>query len=913
MRSSTNAEEYEMADILHDPSLSLLGNGSSVNSTNDTNSDPIEDNQSVTSLLLDELETSREGDDKQTFHEDLGFQSEFANYMGITKSSSRWAWIAGFLLFGGWLTLLLIYSQLSAHDVRKSFTSHTKVEFAGENITLNPYSPSNKNLTMDVINYGKLSSLFQNVQLLEKEQYPKSSGNNGYYLTVDKKNGYCIKNHKNDEVIKLINDEQFSYRNNFFYVQDIVLNPGKSVDDINACHIVRLDSLPQWRHLSFALYWIYKPTTNDYFPIQPPTNQDLKNLFKLHFTEFSPDGKKVLFGADHDLFVLDLTDFSIQTITENGAVDFFNGKPDWVYEEEILSTDKFAWWSPDSFNIVYATLNDSEVLDYEIDYVAKPAEDIGMTFEFDDTESEINGVNQYPIRKKIKYPKVGTKIPKLSLNHYSLVMQKLEPVNIDVPFDEFILYDASFIDYDHFLVKITDRTSSKLSKQVIQISEGKSIEVEKKEGDEFGGWFDKYGSIQVVENGYVDRVVYKNRTHLAYYSDPFSSDPKMLTDSADWDVSDSAPISYNVKDKVIYTMANIKGPMDSHLIAVDLEGNMKFVLGDEKEGHFEFQTDQDGQVITLEYLGPEFQWQKIINMGELHDQENVNDYVTKVPMTSNYKQVQEQALKYNLPTKVFKTITIEGIEYKVLEILPPNFSPKTRKYPVLVNAYGGPGSQLIDKTSTFLFEDVVSAQLDCIVLRIDPRGTDGRGWEYKKYGLKNIGQWEANDVITVTSEYIKQNKKIINKDSVAIWGWSYGGFTTLKALEKDKGKTFKFGMAVAPVTNFLFYNAFYTERYMKSPKENPNYFTNSLISDIEAFKDVQRFLIMHGTADDNVHMQNLLWLLDKFNEQNIENYDVHFFTDSDHNINYHNSDIIIYDKLLHWLQDAFMGKFKNFV
>lgn len=914
MKSENNAEEYEMAEIQQDSHLSLMGVNSNAEPINEAHFDSLEDDdRSVTSLLFEELNLGIKGDQIGTFHEDLGFQSEFANYMGINRRGSRWAWIAGILMFAAWLALLLIYSQLNLRDVRKSLLSYSKVEFSGENVTLNPYSSTNKNLTMDVINYGKLSSLFQPINLLERQQYPKSSGANGYYLTVDKKNGHTVKNHKTNEVIKLINNEQFTYKNNFFYVEDIILNPIKPVDDINAYHIVKSDSLPQWRHLSFALFWIFKPSTNEFIPIQPPNNKDLKKLFKLHFTEFSPDGTKVLFGASHDLFVLDLTDFSTQTITDNGSNDFFNGKPDWVYEEEIISSDRFVWWSPDSSNIVYATLNDSQVIDYELDYVSKPAEDIGMTYEFDESGSELNGINQYPIRKKIKYPKVGTAIPKLALKHYSFKEKKLFQLKIDVLFDEFILYDASYINNDLFLIKVTDRTSSILSKQVIKISENESIEVERMNGNEFGGWFDKYASIKVVENGYVDRVVYNNRTHLAYYPDPLSSNPKMLTTSADWDISTSAPISYNIKEKIIYTMANIKGSMDSHLIAIDLEGKIHFVLGDDKDGHYNFQTDNDGQFITLEYLGPEFQWQKLLNMGELHDHEDVNEYLKRAPMSSNYKQVQIQALKYNLPTKVYKTVTIDKMEYNVLEILPPNFNPKTRKYPILVNAYGGPGSQLIEKSSSFLFEDVVSSQLDCIVLRIDPRGTDGRGWNYKSYGLKNIGHWEATDVITITSEYIRQNKKLIEEDAVAIWGWSYGGFTTLKTLETDKGKTFKFGMAVAPVTNFLFYNAFYTERYMKSPAENPNYLTDSLITDPTAFKDIKRFLIMHGTADDNVHMQNLLWLLDKFNAENIENYDVHFFTDSDHNINYHNSDIIIYDKLLHWLQDAFMGKFKNFV
>ena len=120
-------------------------------------------------------------------------------------------------------------------------------------------------------------------------------------------------------------------------------------------------------------------------------------------------------------------------------------------------------------------------------------------------------------------------------------------------------------------------------------------------------------------------------------------------------------------------------------------------------------------------------------------------------------------------------------------------------------------------------------------------------------------------------------------------------------------------MAVAPVTNWLFYDAVYTERYMGLPSENDNYNKTSRIKEFKNFDSVKRFLIMHGMSDDNVHLQNLLWLLDKFNLNNLENYDVHFFPDNDHSIYYHNSNLIVYDKLLHWLFDAFSGKFDNFV
>ena len=136
---------------------------------------------------------------------------------------------------------------------------------------------------------------------------------------------------------------------------------------------------------------------------------------------------------------------------------------------------------------------------------------------------------------------------------------------------------------------------------------------------------------------------------------------------------------------------------------------------------------------------------------------------------------------------------------------------------------------------------------------------------------------------------------------MAIWGWSYGGFMTLKTLEQDAGETFSYGMAVAPVTDWRFYDSIYTERYMHTPQHNREGYDNSSISNMTALHQNVRFLIMHGVADDNVHMQNSLTLLDKLDLAGVENYDVHVFPDSDHSIYFHNANRIVYDsKLLSW-------------
>ncbi|EGV61753.1 Dipeptidyl aminopeptidase [Yamadazyma tenuis] len=905
MTRNPPVEEYEMTDNLLSADIS---GSASVDTPTGPEAESDSDQDSVTSTIFDQLASTS---DETDFHNDEVFQTVLQQYKGVTKSPKMCLIISG-IGFLVWVVSLIVYANVSVSDITSKWKWQTTVQMSGFNVTLSPYSPQRKNLTMTSMRNGDVLPTFKYVRWLNRDQYPTSKSGAGYFMTRGPKGSYVLQNQKTAETDMFIENIQFAYENNFFYVEDVILNPARPINDPSAYHVLVTDSVRQWRHSSFALYWLYRPATDEYIPIQPANLVQSRSLIKLHFVEFSPDGQKVLFGVNHDLYVYTLETKEITTITNDGSPDIFNGKPDWVYEEEILSSDRSVWWSPDSENIVYSCINNTGVFEYEIDYYVKDANDIGMTYSLE-SEHKLNGVSQYPIKKNYKYPKPGTTNPVLGLKNFNFKSQKHTILKPRSQWSDFILYDASWIDNDHFLVKISDRTSSIQSKQVLTISTNKFKEIDEVDAAiGFGGWYDKYSTIVPVNGGYLDKIVHKNRTHLAFYETPLARAPRMLTSSSTWDVLDSAPVVYNANEQQVYTLANIKGSMDVHLIGVTLDSKVEFVLGNDKEGKYSFTSDRDGQYILLEYGGPEIPYQKIISTGDLNVHDNMNDYLSEVKMVSFYDDTKKAVDSYNLPTKVFRTIQVNHVPINVLEILPPNFNPK-RKYPLLVNAYGGPGSQSVTKNYEVGFEEVVSCQLDAIVLKIDPRGTDGYGWETKTYGLKHIGHWEPKDIITLTSEYIHKNKLAIDKEAVAIWGWSYGGFTTLKTLETDKGKTFKYGMAVAPVTNFLFYNSFYTERYMKSPKDNQNYLTESLISDYSAFKSLNRFLIMHGTADDNVHIQNSLWLLDKFNSNGTENYDVHFFTDNDHGISFHNSDVIVYDKLFHWVQDAFSGKFIDFV
>jgi len=269
------------------------------------------------------------------------------------------------------------------------------------------------------------------------------------------------------------------------------------------------------------------------------------------------------------------------------------------------------------------------------------------------------------------------------------------------------------------------------------------------------------------------------------------------------------------------------------------------------------------------------------------------------------ERLADMAKKHDLPTEIYSTVTIDGFEFQVVERRPPHFNEK-KKHPVLFFLYGGPGSQTVNKAFTIDFQSYIASSLGYIVVTVDGRGTGFIGREARCIIRGNLGYWESRDQIETAKIWAK--KKYVDSSRLAIWGWSYGGFMTLKTLEQDAGQTFSYGMAVAPVTDWRFYDSIYTERYMHTPQHNLGGYENATISNMTALHQNVRFLLMHGVADDNVHMQNSLALLDKLDLAGVENYDVHVFPDSDHGIYFHNANRIVYDKLSNWLINAFNGE-----
>jgi dipeptidyl aminopeptidase/acylaminoacyl peptidase len=657
--------------------------------------------------------------------------------------------------------------------------------------------------------------------------------------------------------------------------------------------IVSTESQQQWRYSSFAKYWLVDVKSLKVEPVYYLTKHenDVETIIplSLSYAAFSPDGKFIYFNYEGNLFLKNIENNKIIKVTEDGDLkNIINGKPDWVYEEEVLASDRAIYWNSDNSKMAFLKWNDADVPVYNL---------------------EIFKDDKYPQIHELKYPKPGFPNPKVSLYVYNLEKSKLVKVkqpeetdkNVESLGEDFIIYQTVWLNEFELLFKRTDRSSRKIQVCVYDIRNGKSSIIRSINTDLYDGWYKNNGNIFVLPNnkGYIDNVVYENHDHLSYFKDSSDAEGDIIS-SGTWDVIGGV-IGFDEIDNSIYFIGTSGNALQRQIYKIKLDDSSLIGLTALDEIHsYSLKVSKGGKWGLIKYAGPDLPSQKLVELNRLSEGSAYTDSISNF---NNAHDVATMLEGYAIPFKEYMSIQLhDGVSVNVLEVKPSNFD-ENKKYPVLVSVYGGPGIQKVSCDFNYGFEEIVSSSLDAIVLYVDPRGTGGTGWKYRSWARNRIGYWEPRDITEATEIYINE-RNFIDKEKVAIWGWSYGGFSTLKTLEFDKGEVFKFGMAVAPVTDWYLYDSIYTERYMGTPSSG-NPYKDSKVSNVKNFSNLYRFLIMHGTADDNVHYQNTLQLLNAFDLNGIENYDVHIFPDSDHSISHDNANTIVYDKLFNWLATAF--------
>jgi dipeptidyl aminopeptidase B len=671
-------------------------------------------------------------------------------------------------------------------------------------------------------------------------------------------------------------------KKNYFDVDHLRLTPSRVWPSKDMKKVlIATDVQSNWRHSFYARYWIFDVETQTGQPLDPAKDNE-----RIQLASWSPKSDAIVFTRGNNMFLRKLSSPTVVQITNDGGPELFYGAPDWVYEEEVFSGNSATWWAEDGKYIAFLRTDESRVPEYTIEYFAsRPS-----------GKFPPEGEDNYPEVREIKYPKAGAPNPTVTLQFYD--MQKGDIFEVKTS-DE-------FADEDHLITEViwagstgkvlireTNRESDILRIVLVDVLSrtGKTVRtVNVAELD--GGWFEVSQKTQYIpadqskgraQDGYIDTVIHENYDHLGYFTPLDNPNPILLT-SGKWEVV-SAPSAVDLENNIVYFMATKESPIQRHVYSVKLNGtDLKPLTDTSKEGYYSVSFSSGASYALLNYDGPSIPWQKVMSTP------NSANYYEAVLETN--ERLADMAKKHELPTEIYSTVTIDGFELQVVERRPPHFNEK-KKYPVLFYLYGGPGSQTVNKAFTVDFQAYIASSLGYIVVTADGRGTGFIGREARCVIRGNIGYWESRDQIETAK--IWAQKKYVDSSRLAIWGWSYGGFMTLKTLERDAGETFSYGMAVAPVTDWRFYDTIYTERYMHTPQHNYKGYENATINNMTALHQNVRFLLMHGVADDNVHVQNSMTLLDKLDLAGVENYDVHFFPDSDHGIHFHNANRIVYD------------------
>lgn len=675
--------------------------------------------------------------------------------------------------------------------------------------------------------------------------------------------------------------------------------------------IIGVNIQRKYRHSSQGLYFIKDLNTNVVKPISPFSTDELVDISYAHF---SPRYNFIYFVHGNNLYIQNSnSDKGAQQVTADGSNNIFNGKPDWIYEEEVLSSEQAVWWAPDDSKMLFARIDDTNVAEYNMPkYTTKEA---------------------YSPLYSLKYPKPGTENPTIDFYMLDLRTGTIFLINIakhireELPnfSKDLILYDVQWIDPETCIFKVTDRASKSMLVLVYKRDPESLTIVRTLDSELYGGWIEKARKILPIppkdevgrnEYGYVDvQTDINGYNHLFYFETVTSQKGKQLT-YGEWEITGTGIVGYEYESDTVSFTANEIGAMSQHLYGVTFtwkngDSTLRTLQNPNgKHDFYDFELSSSGRFAVMKSLGPNVPFTAAGLLQEVLDATSIpEEYVL---VLSDNTTFEDTLSKYDLPQKSYRTMKIDDdVDINYVEIKPANMDPK-RNYPILVSVYGGPGSQTYTTKHSVFFEEAICSGLDAIVLEIEPRGTGGKGWKFKKWAKERMGYWEPRDVVEVTKRYIAQNEGLIDEKRIAIWGWSYGGFSTLKSVEFDAGQVFKYAIAVAPVTNWTYYDSFYTERYMGDPEANHREYQDiSALQNIKSFGNLERFLIMHGTADDNVHIQNTYEFLDQLDLLNVENYDMHIFPDSDHSIQFHNAQHIIFRKLYYWLKDAFAGHFDS--
>ncbi|XP_041834473.1 dipeptidyl peptidase 4-like [Melanotaenia boesemani] len=619
-----------------------------------------------------------------------------------------------------------------------------------------------------------------------------------------------------------------------------------------------------WRHSFTASYSLYDQTLDTF--ISPSDIPD-----EVQYFSWAPEGSKLAFVWGNNVYIKTSPQAPSQQVTSSGDTNqIFNGIPDWVYEEEMFSSNQGLWWSPGGKYVAYAEFNDTEVHNIEYTWY---------------------GEHQYPSTVFIPYPKAGTPNPVVKL----FVVDTENTTKVTE-----VVVPASFSSVEHYLATVTWVTDNQLAVQwlkrvqnhlILQIYNFSGSAWEPAEHLEIksSGWVGRFSPPKPVfaadKNSYY--LLMSDSNKYKHIHRVVQGVATAIT-SGSWEVIDILKVT---ADSVYYS-SNEKDGKPGGRNVYRWKNGATTCLTCSFHDHCEYNSayfSHAASYYLLSCSGPGIPFYSLTDARD-------NKQIKVLEENSAFRH---EISEISMPTMRQETIKLGKYNLWYQMFLPPGFD-ESKKYPVLIDVYAGPCSQKVDFRYRVSWSTYLASTEDIIVASFDGRGSGYQGDELMHEIYKRLGTYEVEDQITAAREFIKMG--FIDKDRVAIWGWSYGGYVTSMVLGSGSG-VFKCGMAVAPVSKWEFYDSIYTERYMMQPSENPDAYANTTVmARAKNFHSVQ-YLLVHGTADDNVHFQQAAEISEALVKEQVD-FEAMWYTDKDHGLD-GSANQHVYTHMSHFLQRCF--------
>lgn len=621
-----------------------------------------------------------------------------------------------------------------------------------------------------------------------------------------------------------------------------------STDESKVLLATEIESV--FRHSTLGVFYIYDVKTKATIKISDN---------KIQEPTLSPDNSKVAYVFENNIYIFDIPNKTTTKVTQDGVKNkIINGVTDWVYEEEFAFVRAFDWNS-DGTKIAFLRFDETNVPEFSMD---------------------IYGQDLYQTQNVFKYPKAGEDNAIVSLHMLDVKSGAINNVNIE---GAYYIPRIEWMNSKNTLsVQVLNRHQDNLKLYAVNAKKNSvSLLLEEKDA----AYVDITDNLTFLED---DSFIWTSEKDGYNHIYLYNEDGELMNQitKGDWEVTNY--YGYDQNEDKVYFQSTENGSINRDVYSIDTSGGSKKRLtSKDGQNNADFSADFTYFINTFSnaVTPPEYTLHTALT-GE------------KVKEILNNEGLSKALESYEISAKEFSTISVNGNDLNMWMIKPANFDA-TKKYPLFMFQYSGPGSQSVSNTwmSANDYWYQLLASEGYIVACVDGRGTGFKGRDFKKVTQKELGKYEVEDQIAAAKQL--SELAYVDDNRTGIWGWSYGGFMSTNCVLKGND-TFEMAIAVAPVTSWRFYDSIYTERYMQTPQENASgYDDNSPFNYPELLKG--KYLLVHGTGDDNVHVQNTMRMVEALVQAN-KQFDWSIYPDKNHGIYGGNTRLHLYTKMTNFIK-----------